>query len=214
MYDLDGTLVDSIPDLTIAIDNMLQDLSRPPAGIEKVTMWVGNGVPSLIKRALADNMMGDQSKVIDLSLFEQAHKCFRHHYANEIGRHSCLYSGVRKFLKKMAEEKVKQAVITNKPADFARKLLKIMAIDHFFELTVGGDTLTEKKPYPLPLQYTMRYFSCDSDNALMIGDSSNDIKAARATGVKVIGLNYGYNHGEPIEYSNPDAVLSSLSELL
>ncbi|WP_062267961.1 phosphoglycolate phosphatase [Endozoicomonas arenosclerae] len=214
MYDLDGTLVDSVPDLAIALDKMLTDLNLPAAGIEKTRLWVGNGIPSLVRRALADDMMGDQPGVVDQETFSKALERFKHHYAIEVGQHSALYSGVFSFLSQIHKAGIKQAVVTNKSEIFTELLLKHMGIDHFFELSIGGDSLNEKKPHPMPLHHTMEHFGCNTQNSIMIGDSSNDVKAARAAGVKVVGLPYGYNHGEPIESSHPDSVVESLTDLL
>ena len=214
MYDLDGTLVDSVPDLAIAVQKMQQDLSLPVADTQTITLWVGNGIPTLIKRSLANDMSGDEPNIIEPSLFAKAQTCFNHHYSQELGLHSRLYDGVLPFLQAMADQQVKQAIITNKTAVFTEKLLKIMAIDSFFELCIGGDTLAEKKPHPLPLQHTIKQLNSRRSNSLMIGDSSNDVNAAKAAGVKVAGLTYGYNHGEPISASDPDIILSSLTELL
>ncbi|KEQ17466.1 phosphoglycolate phosphatase [Endozoicomonas numazuensis] len=214
MYDLDGTLVDSVPDLAIALDKMLTDLNLPVAGDEKARLWVGNGIPSLVQRALADDMMGDQPGIVDEETFTRALERFKHHYAIEVGQHSSLYPGVFTFLSQIHKAGIKQAVVTNKSEIFTESLLKHMGIEHFFELSIGGDSLNEKKPHPMPLQHTMKHFDCTRDNTLMIGDSRNDVKAARAAEVKVVGLPYGYNHGEPIESAYPDTVVSDLTELL
>ena len=101
MYDLDGTLVDSVPDLAISIDKMLVDLGRPAAGIDKVRLWVGNGIPVMVKRALADDMDGDQPGKVDNTLFKQGYERFKHHYGIEIGQHSHMYPGVIDFLQAM-----------------------------------------------------------------------------------------------------------------
>ena len=214
MYDLDGTLVDSVPDLAISVDKMLTDLNLPVAGEEKTRLWVGNGIPSLVKRALADDFMGDQPNVVDQETFEKAYDRFKHHYAIEVGQHSHVYSGVREFLEAAHRKGIKQAVVTNKSELFTEKLLKLMKIDQYFELSLGGDSLDEKKPHPMPLLHAMKHFGTNTGNSLMIGDSSNDVKAARAAEVKVIGLPYGYNHGQPIETANPDRVVESLDKLL
>ncbi|WOG26374.1 phosphoglycolate phosphatase [Endozoicomonas sp. 8E] len=214
MYDLDGTLVDSAPDLATALDKMLIELNLPEAGNEKARLWVGNGIPSLVKRALADDMMGDQPGVVEEGIFAKALERFKHHYAIEVGQHSALYPGVFTFLSQIHKAGIRQAVVTNKSEIFTNPLLKRMGIDHFFELSVGGDSLNEQKPHPLPLQHTMKHFDCNTQNSLMIGDSSNDVKAARAADVKVVGLPYGYNHGEPIESAHPDLVIDSLTDLL
>ncbi|MGB1272136.1 MAG: phosphoglycolate phosphatase, partial [Endozoicomonas sp.] len=214
MYDLDGTLVDSVPDLAVAIDKMLKGLGRTPAGEAKTRLWVGNGIPPLVKRALADDMKGYQPGVVDASLFEQAHKRFRHHYGKELGLHSHLYPGVTEFLQVISARGHRQAVITNKSQEFTERLLKLMGIHQHFDLFLGGDSLPEKKPHPMPLLHAIQHFGATRETALMIGDSSNDIKAARAAGVKVVGLPYGYNHGEPIEHANPDLVVPTLTDLI
>lgn len=214
MYDLDGTLVDSVPDLTIALDKMLTDLNLPEAGDKKTRLWVGNGISSLVKRALTDDIMGDQPGVVEKDIFAKALERFKHHYTIEVGQHSALYPGVFTFLSQVYKAGIKQAVVTNKSEIFTDSLLQHMGIDHFFGLCVGGDSLVEKKPHPMPLQHTMTHFGCNSQNSLMIGDSSNDVKAARAANVTVVGLPYGYNHGKPIESAHPDRVVDSLTDLL
>ncbi|MRI32299.1 phosphoglycolate phosphatase [Endozoicomonas sp. OPT23] len=214
MYDLDGTLVDSVPDLAIATDKMLTDLNLPTAGEEKARLWVGNGIPSLVKRALADDFMGDQAGVVDQKVFEKAYDRFKHHYAIEVGQHSHVYPGVREFLEAAKHRDIKQAVVTNKSELFTEKLLKLMGIDQYFTLSLGGDSLDEKKPHPMPLLHAMKHFGTDTSNSLMIGDSSNDVKAANAANVKVVGLPYGYNHGQPIESANPDLVVQTLDQLI
>ncbi|WP_252176283.1 phosphoglycolate phosphatase [Endozoicomonas sp. 4G] len=213
MYDLDGTLVDSVPDLTIALDKMLADLNLPAAGNEKTRLWVGNGLSSLVKRALADDITGDQPGVVEKEFFASALERFQHHYTIEVGQHSTLYPGVFTFLSQVHKAGIKQAVVTNKSKTFTDSLLKHMDIDVFFELSLGGDSLKEKKPHPLPLQYTMKHFDCNMQNSLMIGDSSNDVKAAKAADVKIVGVPYGYNHGKPIESAHPDCIVESLTDL-
>ena len=214
MYDLDGTLVDSVPDLAIAIDAMLEDMNLPKAGEGKVRLWVGNGIPALVKRALVDDIAGDQPGIINRDIFVKACDSFKHHYSIEAGLHSHLYPGVKDFLQAMADKDIKQAVVTNKSEIFTEKLLKLMEIDSFFEISLAGDSLEEKKPHPLQLLHAIEQAQASQDTALMIGDSSTDIRAARAAGVRIIALPYGYNHGEPIENSNPDLVVATLDTLI
>ena len=214
MYDLDGTLVDSVTDMAVAIDCMLKESGLPAAGEEKVRLWIGNGIPSLVKRALADDMAGDQPGQVEDALFEEAFASFWHHYDREVGLHSTLYPGVREFLETMSERGIPQVVVTNKPEQFTDKLLKQMDIHQHFQLFIGGDSLPEKKPHPMPLLHVMDKFSVEKHQTLMIGDSSNDIKAARAAEVAVVALPYGYNHGEPVEKSEPDLVVDCLSSLI
>lgn len=214
MYDLDGTLVDSVPDLAIATDGMLEDMNLPKAGEEKVRLWIGNGIPILVKRALVDDMDGDRPGIVGREIFVKAYESFKHHYSVEVGKHSCLYPGIKEFLQAMADKGTQQAVVTNKSELFTSKLLKMMGIDHFFQLSLGGDSLDQQKPHPMPLLHAMEHFGVSKQHSIMIGDSSNDIKAAKAAGIRVIGLPYGYNHGEPIESSGPDLVVNNLTELL
>ncbi|WP_461535461.1 phosphoglycolate phosphatase [Spongorhabdus nitratireducens] len=214
MYDLDGTLVESVPDLAAAVDQMLTALGRPAAGNEKVSHWVGNGVVVMVKRALADDMDGHLPGRVDDDLFEAGFGIFKTAYARSCGKYSDAYSGVREFLEAMKQAGVKQAIVTNKSDLFTRQLLTLLKLDHYFELMISGDSLAEMKPHPLPLLHVMEKLGSDKDASLMIGDSTNDIKAARAAGVKVIGLPYGYNHGQPISNDNPDLVVDSLDKLL
>ena len=209
MYDLDGTLVESVPDLAMALDKTLADLHLPAAGADKTRLWVGNGIPTLVKRALADAQQPEAG-----ILLEQAIERFRHHYQQVLGAESYLYPGVSRFLQAMQACGVKQSIITNKSEAFTEQLLKLMGINHYFDLVLGGDSLSEKKPHPMPLLHTLKALDIAPNKAVMVGDSVNDVRAARAAGIAVIGLPYGYNHGNPIETANPDAVVSSLTELL
>ena len=214
MYDLDGTLVDSVPDLAAAVDKMLVSMGRPAAGAEKVSLWVGNGVPVMVKRALADDIDGDQPGRVADDLFEAGYGFFKTAYARSCGKFSDAYPGVREFLDAMQAGNVKQAVITNKSDLFTRQLLVYLKLDNYFDLLLSGDSLSEMKPHPMPLLHAVKTLNTTPDKALMIGDSGNDIKAARAAGVKVIGLPYGYNHGEPISAAEPDLIVGSLAELI
>ncbi|WP_330924643.1 phosphoglycolate phosphatase [Candidatus Sororendozoicomonas aggregata] len=214
MYDLDGTLVDSIPDLIIATNCMLKDLNRPVANPEDITHWVGNGITPLIKRALADDIKGDQPGRVDPALFESARARFVRRYEQEVGLSSQLYPGVRSFLEFIHNHNITQTIITNKDEQFSRLLLKAQGIHHFFDYLIGGDTLPEKKPHPLPLQHTLEKYQRSSDAALMVGDSINDITAAKAAGIQVVGVTYGYNHGNPVDDADPDCIVSNLMDLL
>ena len=214
MYDLDGTLVDSASDLAVATNFMLNDLGRPTAREEDVRIWIGNGIPSLVKRALANDMSGDQPHQVDDALFDRAHELFNQHYDREVGKHSQLYPGVATFLTAMTRRGIKQVVITNKSAQFTEKLLKLLNIHQHFDLFLGGDSLVEKKPHPMPLLHAVNQCAVRKEEALMIGDSCNDIKAARSAEIAVIALPYGYNHGVPIEHSSPDLVVDTLDLLL
>jgi len=213
LFDLDGTLVDSALDLTAAVDNMLQALGREPAGEARVRQWVGNGAPVLVMRALSGEMYPTENAV-EPELFQAAFEVFLSAYTQSNGRYSKLYPGVETLLAHLQQAGVTQAVVTNKPMAFTLPLLKALKIDHYFDQVMGGDSLPVKKPDPLPLLTVLEAVGCPPEQALMLGDSRNDVQAARAAGCPVVCVSYGYNHGEPVAACAPDRVVDSLAELI
>ncbi len=211
LFDLDGTLVDSVPDLASAVDRMLIALLRPAAGVEKVRCWVGNGAPMLVKRALADCMCPSDA---DDPLFEKAYALFLQFYGESTAGDSVIYPGVLRCLQGLREAGVPMGLVTNKPIHFTHHLLSGMKIDHFFGVVLGGDSLAKKKPDPLPLQEIMRRFEVSPAETLMVGDSISDVNAARAAGCAIACVPYGYNHGEDIAMSDPDLMVERLDMLL
>ena len=210
MFDLDGTLIDSVPDLAVAVETMLLKLGRPPAGIENVRMWIGNGAPMLVRRALAGSL---EASGVDDPEAEQALEIFMDAYdgGHELTR---VYPGVRESLKWLQKQGVEMALITNKPERFVAPLLDELKLGRFFRWIIGGDTLPQKKPDPAALLFVMKMASVTPAQALFVGDSRNDVLAAKAAGVKCIALSYGYNHGRPIEEESPDMVIDNLHELI
>jgi phosphoglycolate phosphatase len=211
-FDLDGTLLDSVPDLTIAAQKTLAALGFPSVTEEQVRDYVGNGADVLIARALSQSM--DIDPKIEESTKKEARKLFDHYYA--LGGHalSHLYPGVRDTLSKLHESGLKLALVTNKPSEFVPEILKQHQIEHFFTNCLGGDDFTEKKPNPMGLKWLMNEHNIAPKQTLMVGDSKNDILAAKNAGCLSFGLTYGYNHGEPIALSNPDFVADNISELI
>lgn len=212
-FDLDGTLVDSAPDLAVAIDAMLNRLGRPPAGAEKVGSWVGNGAQMLVRRALADSDDPLQVAQVDDVLQAEGLALFREEYHQVNGDLSCLYPGVETILDRWQERGSELVVITNKPRPFAEPLLDKLGILDRFVLVVGGECLPEKKPHPMPMLHVANLLGVEPDAMLMVGDSRHDVGAARAAGVPVICRRGGYNHGEDIAESRPDAVFDCFTEL-
>ena len=209
LIDLDGTLVDSVPDLCYCVDTMMEQLGLPPHGEAKVRQWVGNGVERLTKRALVGQLEGEP----DQALFDKAYPIFLELYAENTSGRSCLYPGVREGLDQLKAEGYRLACVTNKAEQFTIPLLKDMGIYDDFELVVSGDTLATKKPHPAPLLHAADFFKVEPQDALMIVDSVNDVKAARAANFNVVCVPYGYNHGMDIRDAEPDAVISSFVEL-
>ncbi|HDZ54988.1 MAG TPA: phosphoglycolate phosphatase [Pseudomonas xinjiangensis] len=210
MFDLDGTLVDSVPDLAAAVDLMLERRDRPPAGVERVRDWVGNGAAVLVRRALAGgldhSMVDDDDAQAALDDFLQAYS----------GEHvlTRVYAGVPEILDWLAGQGIVMAVVTNKPQRFVAPLLQEMGLGNYFQWLVGGDTLPVQKPDPAALDFVMGKAGVSREQAVFVGDSRNDVLAARAAGVKVIAVTYGYNHGRPIEAEKPDLLVDSLAALI
>ncbi|MCZ4322987.1 phosphoglycolate phosphatase [Pseudomonas anguilliseptica] len=210
MFDLDGTLVDSVPDLAAAIDKTLRDLARPAAGVAQVRDWVGNGARVLVRRALAGGLAHEH---IDEALTEQALERFMQHYAENHALTE-VYPGVRPVLDWLREQQVELAIVTNKPERFVAPLLDEKGLGGYFRWIVGGDTLPQQKPDPAALLHVLKLARVTAEQALFVGDSRNDVLAAKAAGVPCVALSYGYNHGRPIAEENPAYVLDCLSGLL
>ncbi len=209
LVDLDGTLVDSVPDLAFCVDAMMQRLDMPLRGEARVREWVGNGVERLVRRALINQLDGEP----DETLYEKALPVFMGLYAENTSKRSHLYPGVREGLDYLTGAGYKLGCVTNKAAAFTEPLLKDMGIYDCFSIVVSGDTVPKKKPDPMPLLHACAFFGVDPQHALMVGDSMSDVKAARAAGFQIVCLTYGYNHGIDIRESRPDAVIDSMAEL-
>ena len=211
LFDLDGTLVDSVPDIAFAADAALDELGFDKAGETQVRSWVGNGARQLMQRALAFATDRAESAIGDDEL-DHAYRCFLNHYASSNGKNSRVYPTVIESLRRW-QQHWPLAVVTNKPIQFVPQLLADLGLDGFFSLLVGGECAAEKKPSPLPLYLACEKLGVAPENTLMVGDSSNDVLAAKAAGMPVIAVNYGYNHGQPIEQTNPNSVVGSFSEI-
>ncbi|MBF8780620.1 phosphoglycolate phosphatase [Pseudomonas fulva] len=210
MFDLDGTLIDSVPDLAAAVDKMLLAMGRPAAGLDAVRHWVGNGALVLVRRALAGGLEHAQ---VDDALAEQGLELFMQAYA-EHHELTTLYPGVADTLRWLGEQGVEMALITNKPERFVGPLLDQMKIGRYFRWIIGGDTLAQKKPDPAALLLVMKMAGVDASQSLFVGDSRSDVLAAKAAGVKCVGLSYGYNHGRPIDEESPSLVIDDLRALV
>lgn len=209
LIDLDGTLVDSVPDLAYCVDEMMAKLDLPARGEAKVRQWVGNGVERLVRRALIDRLDGEP----DEGAFQRAIPIFMALYKDNVSKRSQLYPGVKEGLDFLSGAGYKLGCITNKAAAFTEPLLKDLGVYDYFEIVVSGDTLPVKKPDPAPLLHAARFFNVPASQSLMVGDSISDVKAARNAGFQVVCVSYGYNHGVDIREAQPDAVIDSLAEL-
>jgi len=209
LFDLDGTLVDSAPDLAYSVDATLLEIGLPARGEVKIRHWIGNGLERTLKRALLDNMTGEP----DTDLYNKALSVFMEIYANNATRKSRLYDGAIEGMDYLKNNNYKIGCVTNKREKFTHILLKALGVFDDFGIVISGDTLPKKKPDPLPLLHAAEHFKVRPEHALMVGDSTNDVNAARAAGFKILCVSYGYNHGRDIREAKPDAVVDSLAEM-
>lgn len=209
LIDVDGTLVDSVPDLAFCVDEMMKQLDMPIRGEAAVRHWVGNGVERLVKRGLINELNGEP----DEALYDKALPIFRELYAENTSKRSCLYDGVPEALDFLSTTGVKIGCVTNKASEFTLPLLKDLGISDYFETVLCGDMVERKKPDPMPLIMSAEKLGVSPTASMMIGDSMSDVKAARAAEFSIICMSYGYNHGEDIRDYNPDAVVDSMAEV-
>jgi phosphoglycolate phosphatase len=209
LFDLDGTLIDSLPDLAFSVDSMLERLGLPRRGEMRIRNWIGNGIERLVKRALT----GDMHAEPDAELLRKALPVFHEIYEQNICVLSRCYAGVRDSMNYLKEHNYRTGCVTNKAERFTNILLQAHGIYDDFDIIIAGDTLAKKKPDPLQLLHAAEQFKILPERSLMVGDSINDVEAARAAGFQVLCVSYGYNLGRDIREANPDAVLDSLSQL-
>ena len=220
LFDLDGTLVDSAPDLAGAINQMLLALNLTTFTQTTIRSWVGNGAQTLVERALthafARNPTLHQSldDALNKPRVDQALTLFLNYYQQCLCLESRLYDGVKQTLLTLKQHNFRLAIITNKPLQFIAPIIEGFGLEDLFELQLGGDSLVERKPSPLPLIYASKALNTSVDQCLMIGDSKNDILAAKAANMESVGLTYGYNYGEDIGLYQPNWRLEKFASLL
>ena len=211
MIDLDGTMLDTVTDLAIAVNLMLDKLGRPPLDEALVRTFVGKGVPNLVRRALAGTLSGEPEP--DAALYERALSLYLDCYSGVNGKNTTLYPGVLEGLEALRHMGFPLACVTNKSERFTLPLLAQMRLDHYFSVVISGDTLPQKKPDPLPLAHICSHFGIAPAQMLMVGDSLNDAQAARAAGCPVFCVTYGYNEGADVRELDVDAIVGSLFEV-
>jgi phosphoglycolate phosphatase len=206
--DLDGTLLDTIPDLAAAANMMLTELDRPPLEEALIRTFVGKGIANLVQRTLTGALEGE----VDPALLQIGLTVFERCYSEVNGRHTTIYPGVEAGLARLAAQGIPLACVTNKSTRYTLPLLDMLGLAACFEQVVAGDTLARKKPDPAPLLHAAVLFGIPPGDMLMIGDSLNDTIAARAAGCPVFCVTYGYNEGLDVRSLDTDAVVDSLDE--
>ncbi|MBK5944396.1 MAG: phosphoglycolate phosphatase [Halorhodospira halophila] len=207
LFDLDGTLVDSAPDLTAAINQVLTERDRSPVTEEQVRGWVGNGARRLVARALTGEDDGTPpDEELDTAL-ERFFEC----YGEAVYVHSRPFPGVVETVQALARAGMRLAVVTNKPRRFAEPILEGMGVADAIDVVVGGECTEARKPDPEPLRLAMERLGAASRTVLMVGDSSTDVEAAHNAGIPVVCVPYGYRRGVAPEDLGADAIVDDLS---
>lgn len=205
IVDLDGTMVDTVGDFLVALNRMLAGLGLPDIDRPAIERMVGKGSEHLIRSVLAHVQARPD-------LYEAAWRSYVDHYLAINGRHSTVYPGVIEGLGALRGAGLRLACLTNKPTAFAEPLLQAKGLAPFFERVFGGEAFERKKPDPMPLLGACAALGAPPGRTLMIGDSSNDARAARSAGCPVLLVTYGYNHGRPVREVPADGYLDSLAE--
>jgi len=208
MIDLDGTLLDTIPDLAAAANNMLMEMGRVPLPESTIRNFVGKGIANLIERTLTNSMDGKP----DAASFERAVPIYERCYKAANGKHTTMYPGVLEGLDTLRAGGFPLVCVTNKSERFTLPLLDDVKLSHYFDMVVAGDTLPQKKPDPAPLLHACKHLNVAPNEMLMIGDSLNDAQAARAAGCPIFCVTYGYNEGHDVRTLDVDAIVASLAE--
>jgi phosphoglycolate phosphatase len=212
IFDLDGTLVDSAPDLALAVNHTLETIGRASFPSETIRSWVGNGAETLVRRALSGSTRIDET--LDETKVSKALEIFLKFYADNLCVETVAYDNVKTTLYELHDEAFRLAIVTNKPYDFVEPLLKGLGLDSLFEKILGGDSLAKKKPDAMPLLHVCKKLDVSVDDTLMVGDSKNDIVAAKNANMQSVGVSYGYNYNEDISTYEPEHVIDDFKTLL
>ncbi|MES2316991.1 MAG: phosphoglycolate phosphatase [Pseudomonadota bacterium] len=206
IIDLDGTMLDTVPDFHVAINRMRADFWMAPIGQEQISLMVGKGSENLIRGVLALDLDAAAAE----AHFDRAMDAYQRHYLDINGQHSTLYPDVIAGLESLKAQGLRLACVTNKPIAFTTPLLAQKGLAGYFDVVYGGDSLPRKKPDPMPLLQVCADFDLPPSSVVAIGDSSNDAEAARAAGCYALTVPYGYNHGRPIHEVNSDGIVITL----
>lgn len=213
LFDLDGTLVETAPEIADAVNDTLTALGHAPVPQQQVDDWIGHGTRELLIKALAQALGIAPAEVRASDAFGPIEDQFGRHYQARCGTRSHLYPKVRESLEALRAAGVKLAVVTNKEGRYTQTVLEVHGLTPLFDRVISGDTLPVKKPDPAAVHDCLQRFCVARERTLFVGDSSIDVATARNGGIAVWALPYGYNMGEPIEACGPDRVIPDLSAL-
>lgn len=212
LFDLDGTLVDTAPDIADAVNAVLRARELPALPEAWVRDRIGDGARALMQQAhaAAARLAGSHRGAVTPRALEDD---FALRYAACCGQRGAPYPGALTVLQHLSDAGVRRALVTNKERRFTDMVLAMHGLRGAFDLEVCGDTLPARKPDPLPVRHCLEQFSVAPKAAVLVGDSAGDVQCARDAGVEVWAVSYGYNGGEPVARARPDRVLESLDEV-
>lgn len=213
IFDFDGTLIDSVPDLADATNAMLTTLGKETYPISIIRNWVGNGSRMLVERALLGKIEVLEGE-LPVEAADHAEQVFFDAYKNISGSKTVAYPDVDSGLKRLKAAGYTLALVTNKPIRFVPKILQAFGWQDLFSEVLGGDSLAQKKPDPAPLLHVCEALNSTPAQAVMIGDSKNDILAGQNANMDTLGLSYGYNYGQDIRMLNPTAAFDDFAALV
>lgn len=214
LFDLDGTLVETAPEIFDATNATLEECGYETVTQEQINSWIGHGTRALLIKALAFIHNQSIEEIEAGPILAGALPVFDKHYQRCCGTTSYLYPHVIEVVKKLGAQGIKLAVVTNKESRYTDRVLAAHGLTELFDIVVSGDSFPVKKPDPTSILDCLEQWKVSADDALFVGDSSIDAATARNAGIDVWLLPYGYNMGEPIESANPDRVIQDFSELV
>ena len=207
-FDLDGTLFDTAPELSFATNQMLKDIDLQELESDIIKSFIGKGADNLVRKSISYS-----SQKVSETLFKEARKLFDKYYILNAAQ-SLPYDGVEETLMKLKNKKLSLACITNKPEIYTHAILEESGLISYLDLVVSGDTVSRKKPDPMPLQYSCDKLELEPKQAIMVGDSCNDIEAGFSAGTYVVTVPYGYQYGQSIESNKVDLAITNLNDLV
>ena len=207
-FDLDGTLFDTAPELSVATNQMLKDVDLHELETDIIKSFIGKGADNLVRKSISYSSKQDSE-----FLFKEARKLFDKYYILNAAE-SLPFDGAEEALIKLKNKKLSLACVTNKPEIYTHAILEESGLISYLDLVVSGDTVTRKKPDPMPLQYSCDKLELEPKEAIMVGDSYNDIEAGFSAGTYVITVPYGYKYGQSIESDKVDVAIKNLNDLV
>jgi len=214
MFDLDGTLVETAPEIMDAVNDTLQRFDLPLVSQQQVNDWIGHGTLELLVQAVAFSSQRQVAEVRVSELLRQMTDEYNLFYQRRCGTRSHLYPQVRETVEALRAQGVKLAVVTNKEGRYTQIVMDVQQLSELFDEVISGDTFSTKKPNPAGVLHCLTKYGVTAGRALFVGDSSIDVATARAAGVAVWLLPYGYNMGQPIADCQPDRLIADCSSLL